>query len=200
MCISNRSRGPVGEGETEESHRITLYSNGFQVDDGPIRLTDDPANDGANAKFVDALKEGIVPLEMREGKDPRTVFSFNLDDSKMREPAPFSAFSGGGQSMGGSEASGVSLAASASAGPPTVDTSAPTVRVQVRLAGGRKRAKVTLNTTHTAADLYALLAAEHPLASGAAFELLAGFPPKALSDPGQSMTSLDGESITQKEC
>ena len=108
---------------------------------------------------------------------------------------------GGGASSASasSEPATSALAAStiASGAPPTVDATAPTVMVQVRLAGARKRARLTLNATHTIADLYAMLRSEHPTTGDAPFELRAGFPPKAMSDPTLSMATLDGESITQ---
>lgn len=47
-------------GATEVSTRVTLYRNGFTVDDGPLRDFTSPAN----ASFLRAIEQGNVP----EGK------------------------------------------------------------------------------------------------------------------------------------
>jgi UBX domain-containing protein 1 len=54
-----KSGGPPVEGEKSDV-KITLYSNGFTVDDGEFR---DYA-DEANKAFMDEVKKGYVPKEL----------------------------------------------------------------------------------------------------------------------------------------
>ena len=44
---------------------ITLYSNGFTVDDGPFRALNDPAN----KQFIEEMNRGIIPTELRTGAE-----------------------------------------------------------------------------------------------------------------------------------
>ena len=41
--------------------KVTLYSNGFTLNDGPIRLYTDPQN----KLFMEQLKKGYTPKELR---------------------------------------------------------------------------------------------------------------------------------------
>ena len=80
--------------------KIILWGNGFQVgDDGPFR----DLNDESNKQFIEELKQGVVPQEIRH-KYPRGV-SVGLEDRRSQTytpppPPQYISFSGAGTSMG----------------------------------------------------------------------------------------------------
>lgn len=45
----------------EDATKVTLYRNGFTVNNGPFRDAEDPEN----AKFLSTLSDGYVPQEVR---------------------------------------------------------------------------------------------------------------------------------------
>jgi len=78
-----------------------LYSNGFQVDDGPFR----PYEAEENKQFMKELNDGYVPKEIQDKYRGKGV-SVGLEDKRKdayRPPTPpkYVAYSGSGQSMGG---------------------------------------------------------------------------------------------------
>ena len=80
-----------------------------------------------------------------------------------------------------------------------VDEAAEKTTIQVKLANG-KRERVVLNTAaHTVADLQALVAG-FGAHGGRAFALVAGFPPKALDRPADSIEAagLKNAAVTQQ--
>jgi UBX domain-containing protein 1 len=87
------SAGKAGAPATEL--KITLYSNGFVVGDGPFRDYEGPEN----KQFMKELNEGYVPNEIR-GKYPGGI-SVGLEDKRKeayRPPTPpkYVAYSGQG--------------------------------------------------------------------------------------------------------
>ena len=44
--------------------KVTLYKNGFIVDDGPFRDLEDPEHGDKNKKFVADLAQGYAPREV----------------------------------------------------------------------------------------------------------------------------------------
>jgi len=81
--------------------KITLYSNGFVIDDGVFR----PYDSEENKQFMKELNEGYVPKEIQDKYRGKGV-SVGLEDRRKeayRPPTPpkYVAYSGSGQSMGG---------------------------------------------------------------------------------------------------
>lgn len=197
--------GPVeGDRKDMEEHTITFYKNGFVVNDGPLRGYDD----AENKEFMDDVGKGFVPRELQGERtaDGRPKVGVAIADKRgedYRPPTPpsYTAFSGEGQSAGGSsaEAAGTVSAsgAVAGAGAFSVDESAPTTTVAISLLGG-SRLRAKFNHTHTVGDLQRYVA-EHGSASGA-FVLIGGFPPKPLSDASLTLEAagLLGAAVRQK--
>jgi len=139
-------------------------------------------------------KNWVDPANPPEGERP-----FGNAAAKREEPK-FAAFTGKGQTLGGTSASApvdtsnlseeeqLAMALSLSSELATqarvpseelaVDDAAPTTTLQVRMADG-KRKLVKANHTHTLAQLKAHVATFAP---GVAFTLKGGFPPKPLTD------------------
>lgn len=112
-------------------------------------------------------------------------------------------FEGAGHSLSGPSSSsapqGTSGGSGAGADPALVnlvacgqaalDSSKPTTTIQLRLANG-SRVKAQLNLDHTVADLWCIVAAnmgEAAFKSASEHALVAGFPPKPLTDPMASI-------------
>lgn len=98
---SGRSEGSSSGGPAKTELKITLYSNGFIVDDGPFR----PYDSEENKQFMKELNEGYVPKEIQQKYVGKGV-SVGLEDKRKeayRPPTPpsYVAYSGSGLSMGG---------------------------------------------------------------------------------------------------
>jgi len=182
--------------------KITVYRNGFTVDDGPFRALDDPAN----KEFIDDMGQGVVPRELEQGAKGAHV-NVDLVDKRGEDyekpPEPsYVAYSGEGQTVGGDSKVEVGAlvggdGAAAAEETPTVDESQPKTTIMIRLHNG-KRMKATLNLTHTVRHVQALISAEG--AGSAPYVLMAGFPPAQLSDASLTIDAagLKGAQITQK--
>jgi len=166
----------AGADESEQIRRtITMYRDGFVVDDGPYRRLDDPAN----SDFLRALARGQTPAELMGGPDGN--ITVGLVDKRSEEYVEqFQSFSGSGAALGSSAVSGNTVDPSALPAVTEVDASQPATSIQVRLPNGqRKVLKINLNAT-----VLQLAANAKPLLGDdvASFRLISGFPPKPLED------------------
>lgn len=80
--------------------KITLYQNGFTIDDGTFRDYNAPEN----KEFMKELNEGYVPKELQNQTKGKGV-NVSLEDRRKdvyRPPTPpkYVAYSGSGMSMG----------------------------------------------------------------------------------------------------
>lgn len=183
---------------------ITLYANGFIIgsQDNEFRDIKDPKN----KKFMDVLRQGEVPEELEPiclkewGARAETV-SVNLVDRSTETFTPpkpkFDFATSKGQSLGGasSSSSGTSFA-HATATKVNVDASQPTTKLQIVLSD-RKKVNETFNQSHTVLQLYQHIMA---VSGQPKFDLVAGFPPKPLADPSQTLkeAGLLGASVQQR--
>lgn len=192
--------GSMAGGEGLRRVKITLWANGFSVDDGELRTMDDPRN----RKFLAEMQQGRVPSELQDPGGANV--DVDLEDKRGEEYAPppkpaYVAYSGEGQSLGGSQVQAGALAGAAAEpdeqGPPVVDESQPTATFAIRLHTG-KRLRAKLNLTHTVGHIRALIQAEG--AGSAPYVLLSGYPPSQITDFAMSVgdANLNGEQITQK--
>ena len=197
---------------TPETHTIVFWTNGFTVNDGPLRAYDDPAN----IPFMQSVGKGQCPRELQPA-DPNTPININLVKKESEyEPPPepkYRAFAGEGRTLGGGGGGGdggagssetaAAAAAATAASPPgewSVDESKPVASVQLRLRDGT-RLVAKFNTTHTVADVRAFIATAAPAAAGdGSYTLqLAGFPPQQLTDPARLISDgLAGAVIIQR--
>ena len=78
-----------------------------------------------------------------------------------------------------------------------VDESAPKTNIQIRFHNG-ERASITVNLTHTVADIHAYVTCAAPCDNG--YTLVSGFPPKPLNDASKTIeqAGLKSASLTQK--
>ena len=185
---------------------ITMYRNGFTVDDGPFRSLVDPAN----LPFLRDVAEGLVPRELEESAEARNGGAFHLELVDRRgeewQPPSFTAFGGSGQSLGTTASAPytepekkeeVVAEVKEEESPISVDATRPTTTLQIRLANGT-RLKEKFNLTHTVSDLETLVRARSGTNSN--FALLSGYPPKPLILKNQTIqdAQLQNASLSQK--
>lgn len=180
---------------------ITLYKNGFKVDDGEFR----DSSIAANGKFLDDLKNGHVPREMEPeikakmgGRSGQPIVSLKDCTSEVFVPPPpkFSFDNSHGQSLSGGSGGGAVDLSSLSPTEYKLNDS-PSTTIQL-IAHNRKKHRVKMNLSATTAQLY-----QHVMSMTGqrTFSLLEGFPPKALtasnSDTIES-AGLKGASVSQQ--
>lgn len=170
-------------------HSIYFWSNGFTVDDGPLRSFDDPEH----ASFLESIKNSECPAELAPA-DGRSKVNVNLvrKEEKCPEPVKRSApFQGGGRTLvtpsentapsdTTSAATASSTAAASKTKTITVDDSLPSTSLQIRFADG-SRVVARFNTSHTISDVRAFVDATRP-GETSDYTLQVGFPPKPIDD------------------
>ncbi|KFK30964.1 hypothetical protein AALP_AA6G050300 [Arabis alpina] len=180
-------------------HNIVFWSNGFTIDDGPLRKLDDPEN----ASFLESIRKSECPKEL-EPADKRAPVHVNLMRREEKCPEPTKrrvSFQGVGRTLGGST-SNDSIGSSSSIAPdsassetnltdlaappaPTmslvVDETIPTTSIQIRLADGT-RLVAKFNHHHTVNDIRAFIDSSRPGAPVNYQLQTMGFPPTPLTD------------------
>eukprot|EP00897_Mesotaenium_endlicherianum_P003576 jgi/Mesen1/3246/ME000187S02413 len=193
---------PAAEEEAPQpvQHTVTFWTNGFTVDDGPLRDFRDPAN----STFLASLDRGECPRELAPA-NPSDHLNVSLlrRNEKWKAPAEpaYRAFVGSGQRLGGSsvdatcasESASASLAVPSSSAPPSssarefvLDESEPVTSIQLRLSDGT-RMVARFNHHHTVADVRRFIEAARPGTSSSYGLQTMGFPPKQLTDPSQTI-------------
>ena len=194
------------DAEREEERRrqaprrtITMYRDGFQVDDGPYRRLDDPEN----ADFLRSLAMGRTPRELLSDEQGNNV-TVNLIDKRSEDYVEtFRSFSGTGTSLGTLSSSLVSSSSASGGGvfqpslvstSTQVDTTRPITSIQVKLLNGKKQV-VKINLHSTVRELASMLNAEEP------FHLVTGFPPQPLVNPEATIeeSGLKGAQVIMKK-
>jgi len=185
-------------GKTKTNCKITLYKQGFTIDDGPLR----PYTDPTNQAFMADLKKGHVPEELRaKHKEGLDVGLEDKRSEEYKEPPPpkYIEFSGQGTSLGGGAPASTSIKTGhdVKAEPPKVDKSKPTTRIQVRLHDGKVH-EIEVNLTTPVSAIFDYVWCLAPV--DGEFQLIAGFPPKPLVEVSQTVeeAGLEDSKVTQK--
>uniref|UniRef100_A0A672IDB6 NSFL1 cofactor p47 n=1 Tax=Salarias fasciatus TaxID=181472 RepID=A0A672IDB6_SALFA len=174
---------------------LKLWKTGFSLDDGELRNYNDPGN----ANFLEAIRRGEIPLELRQqshGGQVNLDMEDHRDEDFTKPKLAFKAFEGEGQKLGSATpelVSGPAMSqqdqaaseAQASAAV-SLNTSQPVTNIQIRLAdGGRLVQK--FNHSHTVSDLRQFVVAARPAFAAREFVLMTTFPNKELSDESQTL-------------
>ncbi|BAF20052.1 plant UBX domain-containing protein 4 [Oryza sativa Japonica Group] len=195
--LTGESAEPVAPQSPESIvHNIYFWTNGFTVNDGPLRSFDDPAN----ASFLKSIKNSECPSEL-EPADKKSQVNVNLvrKEEKCPEPVKRAApFHGAAKTLGTPsdnnstppEATSAAAAASSTETASktvtiTVDDSLPSTSLQIRFVDG-SRMVAHFNTSHTIADVRAFIDTTRPGEAGD-YTLQAGFPPKPLDDMSKTI-------------
>lgn len=198
----------------EESviRHLTLWRDGFSVEDGPLLRYDDPQH----AATFQAIQNGTAPehiLNVRFGQQVELRVAKRTNEDYVPPPKkPAKPFSGSGQTLGSSSTSSAvpskaaspapaaAAAPAADSAPFEVDSSKPVTTIQIRLGdGSRVRAQFN-QETHTVADIRRYVNAGHPGMASRPYVLLTAFPTKELTDESITIKEADlmGSVVTQK--
>ncbi|TRZ01935.1 hypothetical protein DNTS_012388, partial [Danionella cerebrum] len=173
---------------------LKLWKTGFSLDDGELRNYTDPEN----ALFLESIRRGEIPLELRQrfrGGQVNLDMEDHRDEDFSKPKSAFKAFTGEGQKLGSATPELVSpqrspqdqaaseAQASASI---SVDGAQPVTSIQIRLAdGGRLVQK--FNHHHRVSDIRQFVASAHPALAATEFILMTTFPNKELTDESQTL-------------
>uniref|UniRef100_A0A8D0HIW5 NSFL1 cofactor n=1 Tax=Sphenodon punctatus TaxID=8508 RepID=A0A8D0HIW5_SPHPU len=173
---------------------LKLWKNGFSLDSGELRSYQDPSN----AQFLESIRRGEVPAELRRlahGGQVNLDMEDHRDEDFVKSKGAFRAFTGEGQKLGstaphvmGSSSSPAQQAeneAKASSSI-TIDESEPVTNIQIRLAdGGRLVQK--FNHSHRIRDIRLFIVDARPAMAATSFVLMTTFPNKELCDENQTL-------------
>lgn len=182
------------------AHReLHLWRDGFSVDDGALFRYDDPAN----ARTLEMINTGHAPLHIlnvEHGQEVDVEVHAHKDEDYKQPKKKYVPFSGSGNRLGsptpgassaaaplaGATSSTTAATASTSSAQPTVDvdSSVPTVTLQIRLGDGT-RLQSRFNTTHTVGDVYDFVTRSSPASQAREYALMTTFPSKELTDKAQ---------------
>lgn len=180
----------------DDAYRVTLYKNGFIVDDGEFRDISIPENEC----FIKDIKNSVAPEELRKKSKNNQTINIALDDrsSEIYIPPkkPMEMFSGSGNSL--TEIKGSTFKVNPDSYCHNVDNSKPTTNLQLRFHNGQRKV-VTFNQDNTIADLHYVFMECAPV--DGEYHLVYGFPPKEIKiDPSTTLkdAGLLQETISQK--
>ncbi|KAK6498637.1 hypothetical protein TWF481_011217 [Arthrobotrys musiformis] len=177
------------------TRNLYFWRDGFSVEDGPLLRYDDPAHQ----ETLRGIEAGRAPLHLMgvlPGQPTDVNVHRKMDEDYVPPKQKFVAFSGSGQRLGaptpGFDSAPASSSASAAASAPaqpapqtvTLDSSAPTTSVQIRLGDGTRLVS-RFNHTHTVGDIYAFVNASNTASRSRNYVLQTTFPPKELKDMDQ---------------
>jgi len=179
--------GHASSGPVDGACQITLYRDGFTINDGPLR----PLTDPLNKKFLDDIAIGQVPEELKAADKDVPV---SVHDKRGEDYAPPAASSSGyTQSRAPAKPAAIDNAISGGEAAVTVDDSKPKTKIQIRFHDGSKKAQ-EFNQDQTVGDLRNFCAQ----VTGVPMTIKGGFPPKPLTDDKQTIkdAGLCGAAVT----
>lgn len=201
MAAPVQQEGSGSDDEPELEVRLSMYTNGFTIDDGPLRAYDEPAS----RQFLETLSRGGVPMELRQ-MYPDSKIDLRME-RKMTEYVPPKAkpFAGGGQRLGAVVPTVVAASsASSSAATPAapvekkedlvakaqsevvLEEGAPVTQIQARLPSGA-RVVGRFNYSHTVQTLRNFIVSAVPDLAFSPFQLMTTFPNKVIEDETLSL-------------
>ncbi|XP_067163574.1 NSFL1 cofactor p47 isoform X4 [Apteryx mantelli] len=190
----DRTAKSSGETSKPKVHVVLkLWKSGFSLDSGELRSYQDPSN----AQFLDDIRRGEVPAELRRlarGGQVNLDMEDHRDEDYVKPKSVFKAFTGEGQKLGSTvpqvmgtsspaqQAENEAKASSAI----SIDESEPITNIQIRLAdGGRLVQK--FNHNHRIRDIRLFIVDARPAMAATSFILMTTFPNKELTDENQTL-------------
>ncbi|KAM6976724.1 NSFL1 cofactor p47 [Aplochiton taeniatus] len=174
---------------------LKLWKTGFSLDEGDLRNYSDPAN----AIFLESIRRGEIPLELRQrarGGQVNLDMEDHRDEDFSRPKVAFRAFGGEGQKLGSATPELVSVPAGThqdqaaneaqATSSVTLDPSQPVTNIQIRLADGGKLVQ-KFNHTHRVSDVRQYVVSARPAMAATEFVLMTTFPNKELTDESQTL-------------
>ncbi|KAI1729346.1 SEP domain-containing protein [Ditylenchus destructor] len=189
--------------------RLTVWANGLQIDDGPLRPFEDPQN----RPLLQSITRGEVPQEIVNRFPGRKVDFQMIRKATEYVPPKVKPFSGEGHRLGAVVPHVVELDSDQSSsnmpGAPNNEEEAtklladaqeavnvrsdqPVTRIQVRLPAGQPLVG-SFNHGHTVQDLRSFVVTANPALAFQPFQLMTTYPSKVLED--ESGTTLQDAGI-----
>ncbi|XP_011170841.1 NSFL1 cofactor p47 isoform X2 [Solenopsis invicta] len=170
---------------------LKLWKDGFTINDSEIRSYEE----AENRDFLDAIKRGEIPAEIRQqvqGAEVRLDMEDHRHESYVPPKTKVKAFSGKGHMLGSPSPATVGMTVPTDPADQAaneaqakkeldIDTSQPTTTLQIRLADGSV-VKAQFNLSHTVADLRRYIITMRPQYALRDFILLTVYPTKELAE------------------
>lgn len=172
------------------AYNITMWKDGFTINDGPLRPTSDPLN----KKFVDDIAAGQCPEELRAGQTEDVPVSVHdKRGEEYKEPSGPVGVAIGGRAAPAAPAKIDNPVSAGGDATVAVDDAKPKTKIQIRFHDGSKKAQ-EFNEEQTVGDLRNFC----KQVTGQAMTIKGGFPPKPLTDDSQSLKAagLCGAAVT----
>ncbi|XP_023560467.1 NSFL1 cofactor p47 [Octodon degus] len=163
---------------------LKLWKSGFSLDNGELRSYQDPSN----AQFLESIRRGEVPAELRRlahGGQVNLDMEDHRDEDFVKPKGSFKAFTGEGQKLGSTAPQILSTSSPAqqaeneakASSSVLINESEPTTNIQIRLAdGGRLVQK--FNHNHRISDIRLFIVDARPAMAATSFVLMTTFPNK----------------------
>ncbi|KAI4596786.1 hypothetical protein KJ359_005129 [Pestalotiopsis sp. 9143b] len=184
--------GPASSSAPVQERRLHIWTDGFSIDDGPLRRFDDPEN----AEALRMIQNGRAPLQLMNVRydEPIDVKLEQHDENFRQLPKAYKPFGGEGRRLGSpvpgdsgaatvpvtTQSSAPSAAAPASA-PSNVDSSQPTIMIRIQMPDGT-RLPARFNTSQTVDDVYNFITQSSPDLRSGGWVLATTFPNKDHTD------------------
>lgn len=174
---------------------LHLWRDGFSIDDGRLYRYDDPDN-GRTLEMINTGHAPLHILNVQHGQEVDVEVHTHKDEDYKPPKKKYVPFSGSGTRLGSPTAVASAATSSTAASTTTtaaatstttrqptvdVDSSLPTVTLQIRLGDGT-RLQSRFNTSHTVADVYDFVTRSNAESQGRNYALMTTFPSKELTD------------------
>ncbi|XP_044774415.1 NSFL1 cofactor p47 isoform X3 [Neomonachus schauinslandi] len=193
VAVERVTKSP-GEASKPRVHVVLkLWKSGFSLDNGELRSYQDPSN----AQFLESIRRGEVPAELRRlahGGQVNLDMEDHRDEDFVKPKGAFKAFTGEGQKLGSTAPQVLNTSSPAqqaeneakASSSVSIDESQPTTNIQIRLAdGGRLVQK--FNHSHRISDIRLFIVDARPAMAATSFVLMTTFPNKELADESQTL-------------
>ena len=169
-----------------EKIKVTFWKNGFQVNDGELRLNEDPANHD----FLQSISRGVIPRELyKPGCEVDVEIEDNREKNYVEKPKPKDPWSGTARKLNdGPSPSAHQAPPSAPLNPKKTnyaDPQQPSTKVRVQMPNGI--IVLTVNTTATVGDLKRYIVENDPQLRYKRLQLSVQFPPRTLEDDSKTI-------------
>ncbi|XP_040837639.1 NSFL1 cofactor p47 isoform X3 [Ochotona curzoniae] len=193
VAVERVTRSPGESSKTRVHVVLKLWKSGFSLDDGDLRSYQDPAN----AQFLESIRRGEVPAELRRlahGGQVNLDMEDHRDEDFVKPKGAFKAFTGEGQKLGSTAPQVLTASSPAqqaeneakASSSVLINESEPTTNIQIRLAdGGRLVQK--FNHSHRISDIRLFIVDARPAMAATSFVLMTTFPNKELADESQTL-------------
>lgn len=197
--VVGKPRLPSSQDEPERRRVIKFWSNGFSIDDGPLREGSSPQD----KRFLESVSRGEIPLELRHAVKDGEVH-VEIEDHRKEPFQPpkkkMQAFTGEGHKLG-NMAPQVVMSTSQQASSSkqntfddskpkpvelAVDPNQPVTQLQIRLADG-SRLVGKFNHNHTVGDIRKFINQSKPGGS-LRYRLITTFPNRELTDDSATLS------------